>query len=557
MALRFRRGSESDRTNPSFVPEDGEPVWIVDTKRLYIGDGSTSGGILVTGAGGGGSTPGINDNTTGVVLTLDNAISTFTNDVELDGSDLILAGGSITGTGNINILGNITASGTLTGNIANIGSVNVTAGINAGAVVQAPFFDGDLTGSVFSDNSTLVVDGLTGNVFAQTLETNLIVVNDAFGSAITINLANNNLQLSPPDINDTNSKNLRIISNENSSVLKLTRSSTSDISAADLTYGSILFERSDITDSVSTGLILGRRDAIFIGSDPSGLFPAELFVSITNGNFGIGTLDPLANLDVNGNAIVSGNLEAAAFEFVGSNITTSDSSIITVTPAVTFNSDVVVENSLTVANTLTVDTLAVTNFQTSGAGTPELSSDTDILLTAGNEIVMTASDVKSKADVQVEGSVMLGKPASNNPDIFVPAVVNAAILSGISTASTVDGANYVKEVFRQRLDRNTSGGELLLALNDINNATPANRHLIAKYLWHNNGTNTYTVASLGTSGNAALLASVAVTLDDAGGNFDLVVTVRMPTAQLSGATALVTGQLAITSNPLTASVSGI
>jgi hypothetical protein len=82
MALRFRRGSESDRTNPSFVPEDGEPVWIVDTKRLYIGDGSTAGGVLVTGSGGGVSITGIDDNTTGVVLTLDNATSTFTNDVE-------------------------------------------------------------------------------------------------------------------------------------------------------------------------------------------------------------------------------------------------------------------------------------------------------------------------------------------------------------------------------------------------------------------------------------------------------------------------------------------
>lgn len=47
MSLVIRRGLLIDRT--SFTPDDGEPIWENDTKTLYIGDGSTPGGILIGG----------------------------------------------------------------------------------------------------------------------------------------------------------------------------------------------------------------------------------------------------------------------------------------------------------------------------------------------------------------------------------------------------------------------------------------------------------------------------------------------------------------------------
>lgn len=53
MALLLRRGLEADRL--SFVPEEGELIYVTDTKLIYVGDGSTPGGILV--AGGGSPTP--------------------------------------------------------------------------------------------------------------------------------------------------------------------------------------------------------------------------------------------------------------------------------------------------------------------------------------------------------------------------------------------------------------------------------------------------------------------------------------------------------------------
>ncbi len=52
MALKIRRGLESDRLG--FTPAEGELVYTTDQKRLYVGDGTTAGGTLVTGSGGSG-----------------------------------------------------------------------------------------------------------------------------------------------------------------------------------------------------------------------------------------------------------------------------------------------------------------------------------------------------------------------------------------------------------------------------------------------------------------------------------------------------------------------
>jgi hypothetical protein len=82
MALRLRRGTNSERG--LITPADGELVYTTDTKRLYIGDGTTSGGNPVDTAG-----------------------TAFGSNVDLNNYDL-------TGTGNINITGSITATGNIT-----------------------------------------------------------------------------------------------------------------------------------------------------------------------------------------------------------------------------------------------------------------------------------------------------------------------------------------------------------------------------------------------------------------------------------------------------------
>lgn len=55
MALLLRRGLEADRL--SIIPEEGELIYVTDTKLIYVGDGVTAGGILIAGGGGSPGTP--------------------------------------------------------------------------------------------------------------------------------------------------------------------------------------------------------------------------------------------------------------------------------------------------------------------------------------------------------------------------------------------------------------------------------------------------------------------------------------------------------------------
>ena len=55
MPIQFRRGTDAQRT--AVTPAAGEPIWVTDTDELYVGDGSTPGGVVVTGGGGGGGAP--------------------------------------------------------------------------------------------------------------------------------------------------------------------------------------------------------------------------------------------------------------------------------------------------------------------------------------------------------------------------------------------------------------------------------------------------------------------------------------------------------------------
>jgi len=48
MALQIRRGTEAERTaGGGVVFAEGELIYVTDTDALYIGDGSTAGGVLL------------------------------------------------------------------------------------------------------------------------------------------------------------------------------------------------------------------------------------------------------------------------------------------------------------------------------------------------------------------------------------------------------------------------------------------------------------------------------------------------------------------------------
>lgn len=98
MALKLRRGNTTERL--AITPDEGELIYDTQQKRLYAGDGTTAGGVLVSYAGSVGGDMG---------------------------SDLNLSGNDLVGQGNINIEGTITS----TGNIFSGGTITATGNIVA------------------------------------------------------------------------------------------------------------------------------------------------------------------------------------------------------------------------------------------------------------------------------------------------------------------------------------------------------------------------------------------------------------------------------------------
>lgn len=89
MALRLRRGTSAERQ--LITPLQGELIYATDTKKIYVGDGATVGGVLV-----------------GPVSV--DLVDDITPQL---GGNLDLNGNNITGTGNISIDGTITATGNI------------------------------------------------------------------------------------------------------------------------------------------------------------------------------------------------------------------------------------------------------------------------------------------------------------------------------------------------------------------------------------------------------------------------------------------------------------
>jgi hypothetical protein len=124
MALQIRRGLDADRL--TVTPLEGELIYVTDTGRIYVGDGTTAGGTFVG--------PSLADTFTELA---DDATPQLGANLDLNSND-------ITGTGNINITGTITTTGlggnldlnnndiVGTGNINIDGTITATGNINLG-----------------------------------------------------------------------------------------------------------------------------------------------------------------------------------------------------------------------------------------------------------------------------------------------------------------------------------------------------------------------------------------------------------------------------------------
>ena len=112
MALQIRRGIESDRA--SVTPETGELLYTTDQYKLYVGDGITAGGTLVTGIG--------------ISTVVEDTTPQLGGDLDVNGKKIVSAGnGNIeldpAGSGNIILQGSLTVN--TAGNITKTGELNI------------------------------------------------------------------------------------------------------------------------------------------------------------------------------------------------------------------------------------------------------------------------------------------------------------------------------------------------------------------------------------------------------------------------------------------------
>lgn len=216
MALQIRKGTEGERTaGGGVVFALGELVYVTDTDALYIGDGSTAGGVFLTNNAVGTIGDFLEADTNADELQLQKNLNLNSNNIL--GTGNITIDGNITATGNIDIGDNISDTVTITAQVdSNItptsdtvydlgsqslrwrnvfasgltidGEIDAVA-VNANTVADNSTVmvnvatnefvgdltgdvtgnvignvTGDLTGSVFSDDSTLLVDGTNGTV---------------------------------------------------------------------------------------------------------------------------------------------------------------------------------------------------------------------------------------------------------------------------------------------------------------------------------------------------------------------------------------------------------
>jgi hypothetical protein len=169
MSLKLRRGTNAERL--AFTPAVGELIYTTDSKQLYAGDGTTAGGTLVSYEG-----------SVGGAMGSDLVLSGF----NITGSGNINIGGTITSTGNIVSGGTITATGDIiaNGNIilgdSNTDNVTIGADVNSDIIPNVTdTFDlgsetqrwdtlhvnnvfGDLEGNVRANDSTILVDAQAG-----------------------------------------------------------------------------------------------------------------------------------------------------------------------------------------------------------------------------------------------------------------------------------------------------------------------------------------------------------------------------------------------------------
>lgn len=150
MPLQIRRGTDAQRL--AITPLTGELIYTTDGKRLYIGDGTTLGGVQLTGY----TNEDAVDAVAAALLAGTSQNISFTYGTTQDSANRIDATVNIS-----SLLGNLNVNGY---------TIYGTGNINLQGTIES-----DFVGSVSADNSTLLVDATNGSIVLEgTVKGNIV-----------------------------------------------------------------------------------------------------------------------------------------------------------------------------------------------------------------------------------------------------------------------------------------------------------------------------------------------------------------------------------------------
>lgn len=397
MALKVRRGTDAERAVVVF--EEGEIVYTTDQKTVFIGDGTTPGGVPISAVAGG-SPPSLTQNLDGDGFDITGVDSFSANTLSGDASGLtnVPAPSILTQDLDLNNFN-------LTGN----GDIFINGEINAG-ITNASLDGNSYRINVLGTDSTIIVDSnngiltgdLVGSHYGDVYSTDSSLLIDANQSISYLN----DFRVARIDIGDRDTvaarrTELEMFGEDNVSEIVFTRNSADDLLAAGDTgyYGRLTFRRDDLNGVADRGFIASNEYHLSLAHSRSGDFDAATgkFLIITdnrvvvNGPLDVTTLGAGNVFDFTsyGTALITTSLETPLV--YTSTLDTTDSSGITVTPVATFESDVNVQNDLNVTNVVYTDRLVTT----APLRAPNLTTVERDALTPGNgDIIYNTTDQK-------------------------------------------------------------------------------------------------------------------------------------------------------------------
>lgn len=249
MPLQIRRGTTAERL--SITPLIGELIYDTTTGELFVGNGTTPGGS--------------------------SAISGITVEVAQDAAATLFTSGSHTG---INFVYNDETN-----------TINATV-----TATSSGTFDGDVIGSVFADNSTLLVDGVAGRIVGDIVSANATLVD----ANVTNTLTSTNIQATSvtSDSLQTDSLTIAVGGNVNGQGSTLGNFSTISATSFEGTLsGTVLgIVDGEVTGSVfadNSTLLVDGVDGRIVGPLYAGVYKTDgsLIVDNTTGNIFANEID--------------------------------------------------------------------------------------------------------------------------------------------------------------------------------------------------------------------------------------------------------------------------